>query len=207
MEEVLLDHTANKLSMAERRKQGLLWVDTGENRNQQIYARELCQKFNQTSSPDLETRTEILTKLLASCGKDVWIESPLTLAMGNTVSIGDNTYINSNLTLVDDYEISIGKRVLIAPNVTISATNHPMHYLARTHGEMYCKKVTIEDDVWIGSNVVICAGVTIGKGSVRGAGSVVTRDIPAMNFAAGVPCKVIREITDDDLKEFEPAAE
>ena len=71
------------------------------------------------------------------------------------------------------------------------------------------KKVTIEDDVWINSwNVVICAGVTIGKGSVIGAGSVVTRDIPAMNFAAGVvPCKVIREITDDDLKEFEPAAE
>lgn len=72
---------------------------------------------------------------------------------------------------------------------------------------MYCKKVTIEDNVWIGSNVVICAGVTIGMGSVIGAGSVVTRSIPPMSFAAGVPCKVIREITEDDLNEFEPIPE
>ncbi|MFR6331274.1 MAG: sugar O-acetyltransferase [Eisenbergiella sp.] len=137
----------------------------------------------------------------------MWIEPPLTLAMGKTVSIGNGTYINSNLTLVDDYEIVIGERVLIAPNVTMSTTNHPMHYKARSRGEMYCKKVVIEDNVWIGSNVVICAGVTVGKGSVIGAGSVVTRDIPSMCFAAGSPCKVIREITDDDLKEFEPIPE
>lgn len=201
------NNAAGKLSMSERRKQGLLWVDTGENMDRQVYARGLCQDFNQTRATDIEKRTEILTNLFASCGEGVWIEPPLTLAMGNTVCIGDGTYINSNLTLVDDYEISIGKGVLIAPNVTISTTNHPMHYLARTKGEMYCKKVIIEDNVWIGSNVVICAGVTIGKGSVIGAGSVVTRDIPAMHFAAGVPCKVIREITDDDLKEFEPIPE
>ena len=79
--------------------------------------------------------------------------------------------------------------------------------MARPHGEMYCKKVTIESNVWIGSNVVICAGVTVGKGVVIGAGSVVTRDVPPMCFAAGVPCKVIREITDEDLKEFEPIPE
>lgn len=202
-----LNNASGKLSMAERRKQGLLWVDSGENMNQQIYARGLCQDFNQTRATDTETRTSILKKLFASCGDEVWIEPPLTLAMGNTVSIGDHTYINSNLTLVDDYEISIGKGVLIAPNVTISTTNHPMHYLARTHGEMYCKKVVIEDNVLIGCNVMICAGITIGKGAVVGAGSVVTRDIPAMSFAAGVPCRVIREITDDDLKEYEPIAE
>ena len=110
----------------------------------------------------------------------------------------------SNLTLVDDYEINIGKGVLIAPNVTISTTNHPMHHKARAHVEMYCKKVVIEDFVWIGSNVVISAGVTIGKGAVVGAGSVVVRNIPPMCFAAGSPCKVIREIADDDLNEYEP---
>ena len=197
----------NKLTMAQRRAAGLLWIDTGENMNRQIYARGLCQDFNQTRATDTEKREAILKKLLASCGNNVWIEPPLTLAMGNTVSIGDGTYINSNLTLVDDYEINIGKGVLIAPNVTISTTNHPMHYKARTRGEMYCKKVLIEDSVWIGSNVVISAGVTIGKGSVIGAGSVVTRDVPPMCFAAGVPCKVIREITDDDLNEYEPIPE
>jgi len=192
------------LSMAERRAEGLLWVDTGENMNQQIYARGLCQDFNQTRATETEKREEILKKLLAFCGDNVWIEPPLTLAMGKTVSIGNGTYINSNLTLVDDYEIIIGEKVLIAPNVTMSTTNHPMHYMARSRGEMYCKRVVIEDNVWIGSNVVICAG---GKGSVIGAGSVVTRDIPPMCFAAGSPCKVIREITDDDLKEFEPIPE
>lgn len=190
--------------MAERREKGLLWIDTGENLNQQVYARGLCQEFNQTRPEETEKRKEIWKKLFASCGEDSWIEPPLTLAMGNTVSIGDGTYINSNLTLVDDYKITIGKNVLIAPNVTISGTNHPMHYKARPRGEMYCKEVVIEDHVWIGSNVVICAGVTIGMGAVIGAGSVVTRDVPPMSFAAGVPCKVIREITDEDLNEFEP---
>ena len=198
---------SDKLTMAERREKGLLWVDTGENMNQQAFARGLCQDFNHTRATEAEKRNEIWQKLFASCGENVWIEPPLTLAMGNTVTIGDGTYINSNLTLVDDYEISIGKGVLIAPNVTISTTNHPMHYKARAHGEMYCKKVVIEDNVWIGSNVVIGAGVTIGMGSVIGAGSVVIRSIPPMSFAAGAPCKVIREITDEDLNEFEPIPE
>ncbi len=201
------NNRTSKMSMAERRAKGLLWVDTGENMDQQVYARGLCQEFNHTKATEADKREEILKKLFASCGEHVWIEPPLTAAMGKTVSIGDGTYINSNLTLVDDYEIAIGAGVLIAPNVTISTTNHPMHYKARMHGEMYCRKVVIEDHVWIGSNVVICAGVTIGKGSVIGAGSVVTRDVPPMTFAAGVPCKVIREITDEDLNEFEPIPE
>lgn len=197
------NNNSHELSMAERREKGLLWIDTGENLDQQKFARGLCQDFNQTRATEAEKRSEILKELFASCGENVWIEPPLVLAMGNTVSIGDGTYINSNLTLVDDYKIDIGKNVLIAPNVTISTTNHPMHYKARAHGEMYCKRVVIEDHVWIGSNVVIGAGVTIGMGAVIGAGSVVTRDIPSMCFAAGVPCKVIRKITDEDLEEFE----
>lgn len=198
------NNDTGKLSMKERREKGLLWVDTGENLDQQVFARGLCQSFNQTKPEEDEKRMEIWKKLFASCGENIWIEPPLTLAMGNTVSIGDGTYINSNLTLVDDYKIRIGKGVLIAPNVTISTTNHPMHYQLRSRGEMYCKEVVIEDQVWIGSNVVIGAGVTIGMGAVIGAGSVVMRDVPPMCFAAGVPCRVIRQITDDDLKEFDP---
>ncbi|MFR1448551.1 MAG: DapH/DapD/GlmU-related protein [Beduini sp.] len=124
--------------------------------------------------------------------------------MGNTVSIGEGTYFNSNLTLVDDYQIEIGKGVLITPNVTITTTNHPVHYKVRLHGEMYCKKVVIEDYAWIGSQVVILPGVTIGKGAIIGAGSVVTKDIPPMTIAVGVPCKVIRQITDDDLNGIDP---
>ena len=197
----------HQMSMAERRAAGLLWLDTSENRERQVYARGLCQDYNQTRPAQTEKRSEILKKLLKSCGNNVWIEPPLTLAMGNTVSIGDGVYINSNLTLVDDYEVEIGNGVLIAPNVTISTTNHPMHYRARMHGEMYSGKVRIEDFAWIGSNAVICAGVTVGKGAVIGAGSVVTRDVPPMCFAAGVPCRVIREITEQEQNDFEPIPE
>ena len=111
----------------------------------------------------------------------------------------DNTYINSNLTLVDDYIINIGSGVLMAPNVTISATGHPVHYKLRPHGEMYSFPVTIGDNVWIGSGTIIMPGVTIGSNSVIGAGSIVTKDIPADCIAVGNPCKVLREITDDDL--------
>lgn len=144
--------------MAKRRAEGLLWTDTGENMKRQVYTRGLCQNFNWTQPDEAEKRAAILQDLFASCGSNVWIKPPLTLVMGNTVSIGKDTYINSNLTLVDDHEMLIGNGVLIAPNVTISATNHPLHYLARAHGEMYCKKVVMEDFVWIGSNVVLSAG-------------------------------------------------
>ena len=195
------------MSMAERRAKGLLWVDTGENMEQQVYARGLCQDFNRTRPTD----TEKERKFCRSCSLPVGSMSGLSLRLRlpwETPFPSERArIINSNLTLVDDYEINIGEDVLIAPNVTISTTNHPLHYMARPHGEMYCKKVTIESNVWIGSNVVICAGVTVGKGAVIGAGSVVTRDVPPMCFAAGVPCKVIREITDEDLKEFEPIPE
>lgn len=192
------------LTMSQRREKGLLWVDHGENMQQQAYARGLCQDFNHTRPDEAEKRRDMLQKLFAEYGENAWIEPPLTLAMGNTVRIGERTYINSNLVLVDDYKITIGKDVLIAPNVTISTTNHPLHYKLRPQGQMYCREVVIEDHVWICSNVVICAGVTIGKGAVIGAGSIVTRDIPPMTLAYGVPCKVIREITDEDLKEFDP---
>ena len=100
---------------------------------------------------------------------------------------------------MDDYIINIGSGVLMAPNVTISATGHPVHYKLRPHGEMYSFPVTIGDNVWIGSGTIIMPGVTIGSNSVIGAGSIVTKDIPADCIAVGNPCKVLREITDDDL--------
>lgn len=197
-----MDHH-EKMTMEERRAKGLLWVDQGENM-QQVYARGLCREYNSTAPEETERRRELLNKIFGFCSKDVWIEPPLTLAAGSTVSIGEGTYINSNLTLVDDYKISIGRHVLIGPNVTISSTNHPLHYQLRPQGQMYCREVIIEDDVWISSNVVISAGVRIGRGSVIGAGSVVTRDIPPMMLAFGVPCREIRPITEEDLHQFEP---
>lgn len=192
-----------ELTMRERRNHGLLWMDQGENMQQQMRTRNLCMDYNETRPAEVEKRKQILQEIFGKCGEDVWIEPPLHAAMGKTVTIGEGTYINSNLTLVDDIEITIGRNVLIGPNVTISTTNHPLHYEMRPQGQMYSRKVVIEDHVWISSSVVISAGVTIGMGSVIGAGSVVTHDIPPMTVAYGVPCRVVRKITDQEKAQFE----
>lgn len=94
--------------------------------------------------------------------------------------------------------MTIGDNVFIAPNVSIYTAGHPVHPEARNSMFEYGLPVTIGDNCWIGGNVVICPDVTIGSGTVIGAGSVVTRDIPPNVVAAGNPCRVIREITDDD---------
>ena len=190
------------MTMEERKAKGLLWTDTDESAKAQIKARGLCYDFNHLRPEDHERRTEMLPEIFGAVGKDVWIEPPLTLAFGKTVTIGEGTYINSNLTLVDDYKITIGSGALFAPNVTISSTGHPVHYKLRPHGEMYSFEVVIKDNVWIGSNVVICPGVTIGENTVIGAGSVVIKDIPPDCIAAGNPCKVLRKITDRDLEYY-----
>lgn len=121
----------------------------------------------------------------------------ITAAVGKYVSIGDGTYANMNLTLIDDWKITIGKNVLIGPNVTLCTTGHPVHPKHRAD-RMYSFPVTIGDNVWIGANVVVLLGVTIGKNSVIGAGSVVTKDIPANVIAFGSSCKVYREIDEHD---------
>lgn len=135
------------MTMEERKAKGLLWTDTPEAIEAQKKARGLCYDFNHLRPEEHETRKAMLPQIFSYVGKDAWIEPPLTLAFGKTVTIGDGTYINSGLTLVDDYKISIGSGVLIAPNVVISSTGHPVHHELRTKGEMYSFKVTIKDNV------------------------------------------------------------
>ncbi|MCN4478058.1 galactoside O-acetyltransferase, partial [Escherichia coli] len=131
-----------------------------------------------------------------------WVEPPVYFSYGSNIYIGRNFYANFNLTIVDDYTVTIGDNVLIAPNVTLSVTGHPVHHELRKNGEMYSFPITIGNNVWIGSHVVINPGVTIGDNSVIGAGSVVTKDIPPNVVAAGVPCRVIREINDRDKQYY-----
>lgn len=188
--------------MEERKARGYLWTDTQEYFQLQSKAKGLCYDFNHLRPEEREKRAAMLPEIFGSVGKDAWVEPPLMVAVGKTVTLGDNVYINSNLTLVDDYKITIGNGVLIAPNVVITTTGHPVYHSLRTHGEMYSFEVTIKDNVWIGSNVVICPGVTIGENSVIGAGSIVLRDVPANYVAAGNPCRVLREITDRDLEYY-----
>lgn len=189
------------MTMEERMQKGYLWTDTGAYLEEQARAKDLMYEFNHTRPSETEKRDEIIKELFGTVGDSVWIMQPITLARGKTVHIGSGTYINSNLTLVDDYEIYIGEGCLIAPNVTICTTGHPVHPELRPNGEMYSFPVKIGNGVWIGSGAIILPGVTIGDNAVIGAGSIVTKDVPANVIALGNPCKVLREITDRD-KEY-----
>lgn len=181
----------------EKMKKGYLWGDDEENMALQAHAKSLVNQFNTLPPEAMEERAKLLKKIFGSVGENVWIVPPLTAAVGKYVSIGDGTYANMNLTLIDDWKITIGKNVLIGPNVTLCTTGHPVHPKHRGDG-MYSFPVTVKDNVWIGANVVVLPGVTIGENSVIGAGSVVTKDIPANVIAFGSPCKVHREINERD---------
>lgn len=136
-----------------------------------------------------------------SLAGQVTFNQPLTLAVGSTVTIGDGTYINSGMTFIDDYKITIGKGCLFGTNVTLCTTGHPIDPEERAKGSMYSFPIPIGDGAWIGVGAIILPGITIGEYAVIGAGSVVTKDIPAYTIAAGNPCKPIRKIDDHD-KEY-----
>ena len=181
----------------EKMKKGYLWGDDEENMALQAHTKSFVSKFNSLPPENMKECEALLKEIFGNVGENVWIVPPLTAAVGKYVSIGDGTYANMNLTLIDDWKITIGKNVLIGPNVTLCTTGHPVHPKHRADG-MYSFPVTIEDNVWIGANVVVLPGVTIGENSVIGAGSVVTKDIPANVIAFGSPCKVYRKINEQD---------
>ena len=185
----------------EKMKQGYLWWDDEENLALQAKCKAGIRKFNELPAECMAEKEALLHEIFGEVGEHVWINSPLTAAVGKYVSIGSGTYANMNLTLIDDWKITIGKNVLIGPNVTLCTTGHPVHPAHRLDG-MYSFPITIGDNVWIGGNVIVLPGVTIGENSVIGAGSVVTKDIPANVIAFGSPCKVFREITDRDAEYY-----
>lgn len=161
-------------------------------------AKQLTWRFNMTDPTDVPARQALLRELFGPMGERVWIEAPLQVSYGYNVTFGDDVFVNVGFTLVDDIEVRIGSRVMIAPNVTITVTGHPVHPELRSGMSQFSAPVTIEDDVWIGAHVVILPGVKIGAGSIVGAGSVVTRNVPPGVVVGGVPGRVLRPITDAD---------
>ena len=125
-------------------------------------------------------------------------------AWGSRIGINrlNNFFANYNCTILDVAKVKIGDNCQMAPNVAIYTAGHPVHPDTRNSGYEYGIEVTIGDNVWIGGNTVICPGVHIGNNVVIGAGSVVTKDIPDMVIAAGNPCRVIREITEEDRRHY-----
>lgn len=166
--------------------------------------------FDFSGDDPLARLGEKVRKILGKTGKNPMILPPFHCDYGTNIEVGDNFFANYNFTVLDVAKVTIGDNVFVAPNVSIYTAGHPIHPKARNSMYEYGISVAIGSDCWIGGNVVICPGVNIANGAVIGAGSVVTRDIPANVVAAGNPCRVIREITDEDIgyyfrnREFTP---
>lgn len=164
----------------------------------------LTNEYNASFGKTGEEREAILRKLLKSIGTGVHFEPAFRCEFGYNISIGNNFYANFDCIMLDGGGIEIGDNVLFGPRVGIYTSNHAADPWERIKGGCYAKPVKIGSNVWIGAGVHINQGVTIGDCSIIGSGSVVTGDIPANVIAAGVPCKVIREITEDDKTGYRP---
>ena len=186
----------------ERMKDGRLYFCTDEEiANEQLKCLDLLYDYNQTRPTEQAKRRELLKVLLAEVGENCYIEPPLHANWGRNTHLGSNVYANFNLTLVDDTDVYIGDSVMIGPNVTIATAGHPIDPELRRKVAQFNIPVRIGNNVWIGAGAVILPGITIGDDSVIGAGSIVTKDIPAGVVAVGNPCRVLRPISDRD-REF-----
>ena len=162
------------------------------------YAKEQLFVYNNMEPSKIKARNQLLKKLLGKTTNRLFIEPPFRCDYGYNIFLGDNFYANYNLTVLDCAPVHIGDNVMIGPNVSLFTAGHPIHPEPRIAGWEFAKPIHIEDNVWIGGHTVVNPGVCIGKNSVIGSGSVVTKDIPANVVAVGNPCRVIREITDRD---------
>lgn len=172
-----------------------------EKREQVIF---LTNKYNKSFGKPIEKREKILKTLLGSIGNNVHFEPGFRCEFGFNISIGNNFYANYDCIMLDGNKIEIGDNVLFGPRAGIYTSNHAIDPLERQNGGCFSKPVKIGNNVWMGGDVKVLQGVSIGDNTVIGAGSVVTRDIPANVVAAGNPCKVLRKITDSDKTGYIP---
>lgn len=184
------------MTMRERIADGKLFTDYCEGLPEdRTEGKKRMIAFNNSSPEDIPGRMAAMQALFRR-ETAAWIEPPFYCCYGYNISIGEGSYVNFNCNFVDDGKIIIGQRVMFGPNVTIATVGHPLDPAMREY--MYALPVVIGDNCWIAAGVTICAGVTIGENTVIGAGSVVTKDIPANCIAVGNPCRVLREIGEQD---------
>lgn len=176
------------------------WLDGLE--EERMKAKLKVYDYN-SCRPDKKDEMEKMIKdILGKTGKNIHVEQPFHCDYGKNIEAGENFYANYNCVILDVGKVIIGDNVMFAPNVSIYTAGHPVHPNSRNSGYEYGIEITIGNNVWVGGSVVINPGVHIGKNVVIGSGSVVTHDIPDNVIAAGNPCKVIREINEDDRKYY-----
>ncbi|MGN1085095.1 MAG: sugar O-acetyltransferase [Lachnospiraceae bacterium] len=192
------------MTQRERMEAGLVYDPWDEQLQAEQQMRlEKLYDYNMTRPSEGEKRKKLLKEMLGSVGEGCYIEPPLRANWGGkNLHFGNHVYANFNLTCVDDAAIIVGDDTMFAPNVVITTTNHTINPELRKDRMQYVKPVHIGKNVWVGSGAMIMPGVTIGDNTVIGAGSVVTRDIPANVVAVGNPCRVLREIGERDREYF-----
>ncbi len=163
---------------------------------------DLCHEYNKLKPSDRAGQRALLEKILGRMGEDVTINPPFWCDYGYNVLVGNHFFANRNVQILDGAPVTFGDHVFIAPNVLFTPAEHALDAEQRNKGLEVAFPITIGNNVWIGGNVTILGGVTIGDNSVIGAGSVVTRDIPPNVIAVGVPCRVMREITEADRDRY-----
>src|ERR1700685_4598522 len=163
---------------------------------QRYKVRELCQQLNTERDSNEERRRQLCKQIFGKGGDSVWMQPPFFCDYGSNISLGERVFFNFNCIVLDVCEVRIGDFTLFGPAVQVYTATHPMNAELRRKQES-AKPIAIGSDVWVGGGAIICPGVRIGSKSVIGAGSVVTRDIPDGVFAAGNPCRVIRELADN----------
>lgn len=195
----------------ERRDREMAYISDDAVMEQQKERRKLVQKLNRTDAWAFEEIKDIVKELLGK-SENAFINPPFYCDYGFNIETGKNFFANYNCTILDVAKVKIGDNCQFAPNVAVYTAGHPLHPVARNSMYEYGIGITIGDNVWVGGNTVILPGVHIGSNTVIGAGSVVSKDIPDWCVAAGNPCKVIRKITEEDMKfyykdrEFDPEA-
>lgn len=182
------------MSEKEKMLSGELYNSSDEELVEELMkAKKLCNKYNKLDCEEIEERNEIIRKLFSKTGKEFIIMPNFYCDYGFNIEIGENFYSNHNLVILDANKVTFGDNVKIGPNCGFYTSGHSLDKETRNNLE-FAKPIKIGNDVWIGGNVCIMPGVTIGDNAVIGAGSVVTKDIPSNVVAVGNPCKVIKEI-------------
>ncbi|MFG0305102.1 MAG: sugar O-acetyltransferase [Phycisphaerales bacterium JB040] len=157
-------------------------------------ARRLTHRFNTADPDDRATRDKALADLLGTCARGVFIEPAFRCDYGVHTHLGERVFMNFGCVVLDCAQVRIGSGTMLGPSVQLYTATHPLQASERMKGPELARPITIGRDCWIGGGAIVCPGVTIGDGTTIGAGSVVTRDVPGGVFAAGNPCRVIREL-------------
>ena len=156
-------------------------------------AMDLLYEFNNLHPRKAQERKDLLKKLFGSLGENFWVEQRFHCDYGYNIEVGDNFYANVGCTILDCAPVTIGSNVLLAPGVSLYTAGHPADTGQRVAGLEYAYPISIGNNVWIGGNAIVLPGVSIGDNTIIGAGSVVTKDLPANVIAVGNPCRVIKD--------------